>query len=181
MAIEGKTFDVWLIQEFSGAATDMPIVEWVENVKLVCELCAMKNVERILPLRLRGRSLAIYRQLSAEQKADAEQIKQALITAYAIDAFNAYDQFVTRQLRPDETVDEFFDELRRLARLVGGPLPEHLLTCTFVSGLPQHVKHLLRTSSRMETMSAEQLLTRARAIMTDNEGQTNTFRIKGAH
>ena len=69
-----------------------------------------------------------------------------------------------------ETVDEFFAELRRLARLIGGPLPEHWLTCAFVSGLPQHVKHLLRASSRIETMSAEQLLTQARAVMTDNKG-----------
>ena len=92
-------FDIRLIPEFSGAVTDMPIVEWVENVELVCELCAIKNVECVLPLRSRGGALAIYRQLSAEQKADTEQIKQALITTYATDAFNAYDQFVTRQLR----------------------------------------------------------------------------------
>ena len=163
-------FGVRLIPVFSGAATDMPIVEWVENVELVCELCTMKNVERVLPLRLRRGALAIYRQLSAEQKADAEQIKLALITANATDALNAYDQFVTRQLRPDETVDKFFAELRRLARLVGGPLLERWLTFAFVSGLPQHVKHLLRASSRMETMSAELLLTRVRAVMTDNEG-----------
>ena len=108
LAMEGKIFDVRLIPEFSGAATDMPIVEWVENVELVCELFAMKNVECVLPLRLQGGAFAVYRQLSAEQKADAEQIKQALITAYAADAFNAYDQFVTRNLRPGETVDEFF-------------------------------------------------------------------------
>ena len=88
-------FDVRLILEFSGVAIDMPIVEWVENVELVCNLCAVKNVNRVLPLRLRGGALAIYRQLSMEQKADAEQIKQALITAYATDAFNAYDQFIT--------------------------------------------------------------------------------------
>ena len=94
-AMEGKMFDDRLIPEFSGVATDMPIVEWVENVELVCELCSMKNVECVLPLRLRRRALAIYRQLSAEQKADAEQIKQALITAYATDAFNVYDQFIT--------------------------------------------------------------------------------------
>ena len=164
LAMEGKMFDVRLILEFSGATTDTPIVEWVEDVELVCELCAMKNVERILPLRLEGGALAIYRLLSAEQKADAEQIKQAHITANATDAFNAYDQFVTRQLRPGETVDEFFTELRRLARLVGGPRLERWLTRAFVSGLPQ------RASSGMETMSAEQLLTRARAVMTDNEG-----------
>ena len=51
--MEGKIFDVQLILEFSGAATDMLIVEWVEDVELVCELCAMKNVKRVLPLRLR--------------------------------------------------------------------------------------------------------------------------------
>ena len=67
-------------------------------------------------------------------------------------------------------VDKFFAELRRLARLVGGPLLECWLTCVFISGLPQHVRHLLCASSRMETMSAEQLLTRTRAVMTDNEG-----------
>ena len=169
LAMECKMFDVWLIPEFSRAATDMPIVKWVKNVELVCELGAMKNVERVLPLRLRGGALAIYRQLSVEQKADAKQIKQALITAYATDAFNAYDQFVTWQLHPDETVDKFFAELRRLAQLVGGPLPEHWLTCTFISGLSQRVKHLLHASSRMET---EQVLTRMRAVMTDNEGPT---------
>ena len=168
--MEGKMFDVRLIPEFIGSVIDMPIVEWIENEELVYELCTMKNVERILLLRLRGGALAIYRQLSAEQKAGAEQIKQALITADATDAFNAYDQFVTRQLRPDETVDEFFAELRRLAQLVGGPLPECWLTCPFVSGLLQHVRHLLCASSRMETISAEQLLTRTRAVMTDNEG-----------
>ena len=146
-------FDVRLIPEFSGAANDMPIVEWIENVELVCELCTMKNIERVLPLRLWGGALAIYRQLSAEQKADAEQIKQALITVYATDAFNAYDQFVTWQLRPDKAVDKFFAELRQLARLVGGPLRECWLTCAFVSGLPQHVRHLLCASSKVEMMS----------------------------
>ena len=147
--MEGKIFYVKLILEFSVAATDMPIVEWVENVELVCELCAMKNVKRVLPLRIPGGALAIYRQLSTEQKADAEQIKQALITTYAADAFDAYDQFVTQQLHPGETVDEFFAELQVLAWLVGGPLPERWLTCSFISGLPQHIKHLLRASSRM--------------------------------
>ena len=78
----------------------------------------------------------------------------------------------------------FFLELRRLAWLVGGPLPERWLTGTFVSGLPQHIKHLLQASSRMETMSAEQLFTQARAVMIDNEGPAElaaaTFSVKNA-
>ena len=45
LAMEGKKFEIWLILEFSGAATDMPIVKWIENVEIVCKLCTMKNVE----------------------------------------------------------------------------------------------------------------------------------------
>ena len=70
-----------------------------------------EQCQAVLPLRLQEGALPIYRQLSAGQKADAEQIKQALITVYATDAFNAYDQFVTRQLRHGVTVDQFFAEL----------------------------------------------------------------------
>lgn len=40
---------------------------------------------------------------------------------------------------------------------------------TFVSGLPQTLERLLRASSRIETMTLEQLLTRARAIITNNQ------------
>ena len=109
----------------------------------------------------------MYRRLRKEQRTDAEQIKQALINAYATDKFNIFDQFVTRHLRPGETVDEF---LAGLVWLVGEPLPDRWMTCAFMSGLPQHVRQLLRASSWMDTMNVEQLLTRARAIMTDDGG-----------
>ena len=48
--MDGKDFNVWLIPEFSGAMTDMPIVKWIKNVELVCKLCAMDKVECILSL-----------------------------------------------------------------------------------------------------------------------------------
>ena len=60
----GKAFNIWLIPKFSGTVMDMPIVEWLENVEMVSELCAMDRVEHILPLRLRGHALAVHRQLS---------------------------------------------------------------------------------------------------------------------
>ena len=44
-----KGFDIWLIPEFSGAANDLQIVEWIENVELVCKLCEMERVKRVLP------------------------------------------------------------------------------------------------------------------------------------
>ena len=103
----GKAFDIRLIPEFSGAVTDMPVVEWLEHVEMVWELCAMDRVEHVLPLRLRGGALTVYRQLSQKQRTDPEEIKRALMTAYAMDAFNAFDKFTARQLRQNKTMDEF--------------------------------------------------------------------------
>ena len=39
--MDGKALDVWLIPEFSSVIIDMPIVEWIKNVELVCDLCIM--------------------------------------------------------------------------------------------------------------------------------------------
>lgn len=71
-------FDIRLIPEFSGVGTNLPIMELTEKIELVCELCNMRRIERILPLQLRGRALAVYRQLSKQQMSDVKQIKQAL-------------------------------------------------------------------------------------------------------
>ena len=164
-----RLFDVRLIPEYSGAATDLPIVEWLEQVELMCELCNMDRVECVVPLRLRGGAMAVYRQLSKEQRADMAQLKRALMTAFAMDAYVAFDQFVTRRLRPGETVDVFLAELQRLALLVGEPPPDRWIACAFVSGLPPRVRQLLRSTSRMDAMTLSQLLDRARAILTDSE------------
>ena len=44
----GKAFDIRLIPESSGTTTDIPIAEWIKNMELVCELCAMDRVEHVL-------------------------------------------------------------------------------------------------------------------------------------
>ena len=49
-----RQFDVWLIPEFSGAATEKPILEWLEDLELTSELCEISKIERVLPLRLKG-------------------------------------------------------------------------------------------------------------------------------
>ena len=167
----GKAFDIRLIPGFSGTVMDRPVVEWLEHVEMVCELCAMERVEHVLPLRLQSGALAVYRQLSQEQRTDPEEIKRALMTAYVMDAFNAFDEFTALRLQQNVTVDEFLAYLHRLTRLVGEPLPEHWMICAFVSGLLQNVRQLLRASSRMQTMTLKQLLTRASTVMTDNQGQ----------
>ena len=100
---------------------------------------------------------------------DSEKIKLALKTAFAVDAFTAYELFVARRLQPGETVDVYLAELRRLAVPFAG-LPEKALVCAFVAGLPDGAKQLLRAGSRMDDLPLTHILARARAILKDESG-----------
>ena len=71
-----------------------------------------------------------------------------------------------RRLQPGETVDVFLAELRRLAVPFRG-LSGKMLACAFVAGLPDTVKQLLRAGSRMDELPLAHILTRAKAILTD--------------
>ena len=73
------------------------------------------------------------------------------------------------RLQPGETVDVFLAELRRLAVPFGG-LSDNMLSCAFVAGLPDTVKQLLRAGSRMDELPLAHILTRARAVLTDEVG-----------
>lgn len=74
-----------------------------------------------------------------------EEIKRAFMTACATDALNAFDQFVAQQFRC------MLDGVRICIRSA------------------KHIRQLLRVPSWMETMTVEQLLTQAQAIMTDDK------------
>ena len=163
----GKVFDFQLIPEFHGVSSHHTVSEWLEQVEPVCEMCGVDNVERVLSLRLRGGALSVYRQLTRDQRKDLQQVKQALLVAFALDPFVAFDIFVSRRLRPGETVDEYFGDLQNLARLIEENTSDWWLSCAFVSGLLDPVRRQLRGSSRMEHMTQEQIFASARALMME--------------
>ena len=157
-----------LMPEFSGDATQN-VVEWLEKAELVCNLRGIAHVESVISLRLTGGAFAVYQQLPDADKRDSGKITKALRTAFAVDSFTAYEQFVGRRLQPGETVDVFLAELRRLAVPFGG-LSDKMLACASVAGLPDTVKQLLRAGSRMDELPLANILTRARAVLTDEVG-----------
>lgn len=109
-----RQFEIKLIPEFSDTS-GQPVVEWTENVELVCELSKITKIKQILPLHLEGGTLAVYRQVSKEQESDIERV---LLTAFRTNQFTAYDQFQTWRLWPGKTVDVFLAELKKLAILI---------------------------------------------------------------
>lgn len=162
-----ESFDIRLIPEFDGTGTQT-ITEWLEKLEIVCQLRGVEAVENVIPLRLSGGAFAVYQQIGLEDRKHVGKVKEALLTAFAVDAFAAYEQFTARRLKPGESVDVFLADLRRLAKLFGG-LSETGLACAFIVGLPDSVRQLLRAGSRMESLSLTQLLTRARAVLADEE------------
>ena len=74
-----------------------------------------------------------------------------------------------RRLLPGETVDVFLAELPRLAVPFGG-VSDKMLAYACVAGLRDTLRQLLRAGSRMYELPLAHILTRARAVLTDEVG-----------
>ena len=95
--------DLRLILEFDG--TTQPVSEWLEKLEIVCELLGITDLHRIVPLRLKDGAFAVYQQLTAQQKETFAEIKNALLSAFALDKFQAYERFIERKKQSGEPVD----------------------------------------------------------------------------
>ena len=160
-----------LMPDFNGDGS-ASIHEWLEKVELVCELRGITNVEKVVPLRLTGKAFAVYQQLKKKDKSDFSAIKSALIGAFGVDQFTAYDAFVNRRLGVGESVDVYLADLRKLASSFGG-VSEKVLSCAFVAGLPDATKQLLKAGARIEAMNLNDILLRARAVSVDELKEPN--------
>ena len=72
----------------------------------------------VLPMRLSGGAFAVYQQLGEKEKKEYKAIKKPLLDAFAVDRFQVYNEFISRKLRPGESVDVYLADLRRLADIV---------------------------------------------------------------
>ena len=163
MAPVSAAFDVRLVAEYDGTGD---VVEWFTRAELICGLRGVR-VETVLPLRLTGGAFAVWSQMPAASRTDPDAIKAALYAAFALDQFAAYDAFASRRLQPGEPADVYLADLRRLAELFGG-VPERALACSFVAGLPEAVRQVIRAGSRAESLDLASVLARARAVLSDD-------------
>ena len=56
-----------------------------------------------------------HQQLTAQQKESFTEIKNALLSAFSLDKFQAYGRLVERKKQNGEPVDVYLAELRRMA------------------------------------------------------------------
>ena len=58
LTMASRQFDIQLISEFSATATDMPIMEWLEDLELTCELCEITKGSATMTKRCGPRNIS---------------------------------------------------------------------------------------------------------------------------
>lgn len=162
IAAMDKTTDTF-IRTFEGRGD---VATWLKKLELVAKIKKIKNIACLIPLYLEGDAFCVFDQLTDAEKEDADAIKKALRDAFGKNTFSAYDSFRQRSWTPDETVDAFLADLRRLARLAGIHSDE-LIRCAFVCGLPADVSSRLRAGARILKEDLSAILTQARVLMEE--------------
>ena len=124
-----------------------------------------RSFSLIIPLFLEGSAFALYEQLGESQKTSAKDIEKALLDAFAIDGFQAYEQFRDRRWNDGESVDVYLASLRQLMNLANIE-SEELLLRAFITGLPDEISKQLRAQVKIFGISLQDALNHARVLMT---------------
>jgi hypothetical protein len=148
-----------IVQQFDGSSD---FAEWVQKVELVAKLQKVGNLAAFVPLFLTGGAFAVYQGLDEVTRSDYGRLKSALLAAFSLNAFSAYEQLTTRSLRSGESVDVYLAELSKLQSLIG----DRLLVCAFVAGLPSEAKRQLIAACSLSELRLQDVTEKARRLVT---------------
>ena len=93
-----------IIRSFNGEGD---VVEWLKKIKLVCKMQKIENIASLIPLFLQGSAFSVYEQMDEQDKENEDKIEEALLNAFSIDQFSAYEMFTRRRWKDSESVDVF--------------------------------------------------------------------------
>ena len=151
------------IDDYSGGED---VVQWLNRTEILCDLQG-SDIVKVLPLKLKGDAFTVYAQMSARDRSSYQVVKEALYSAFAPDAIGAYEEFAARRLKSGEAVDVFLADLRRLSSLFGG-VSDRTLICSFISGLPFHVREAVGGGCRVQDLTIDSVLTKARRAVRND-------------
>jgi hypothetical protein len=150
-----------LIRQYDGSGD---FLEWVKKLELVARLQKVENLEQFIPLFLSGGAFAVYQSLSEETQMDYEAMKKELTSAFSLNQFKAYEEFMNRRLGVGEPVDVYLADLSRLGTLVSSDVNEEWLKCAFVCGLPDDMKKQLLGVCTLTQMTLHDVVEKARGL-----------------
>jgi len=139
--------------------------EWLERLEHVASLQAVADRARFLPLFLTGGAFSVYQTIVEQDKQDYKKVREALLQAFAVNSFQAYEQLMTRKLGIDEHVDVYASAVKRLVSLVRGKPDDILAKHAFVAGLPEGVRHQLHAACSLTDMTLAEVIAKARTLV----------------
>lgn len=144
--------------------------EWFTRFEICCVANDWDDTvkARKMPTLLEGEALAVYLDLSEDEKKDYKVARQKLIDRLGPMKFTSLDEFHARKLHPGESLSVF---LHTLKRMLTQAMPEsdaatrqQLLRHQFLSGLPSPVSKQLRAAGTVDDLDA--IVQRAKLLMT---------------
>jgi len=151
-----------MVPSFDGRGD---VTVWLKKVKLVAKLRGITDLHAVIPLYLDGPAFALYEELPEDAKDKVDRIENALLSAFAMNKFQAYEALQRRKWKGEaETVDVYLSDIRKLAKLAGIN-DEEMIRCAFVVGFPAEISAQLRSSDRSMTCDLNELLERARMLI----------------
>ena len=126
----------------------------------------IEDVSQIIPLFLEGSAYAVYSQLDKATQENAGDLETALLNAFSMNAFQAYEELRKRVWSDNEPVDVFLADLKRLARLANIS-DVNVIQCAFIVGLPPIVSGQMRASAQISKATLPTLVEQARVLMTE--------------
>lgn len=123
--------------------------EWFQRFEICCAANQWNNEKKALklPTLLEGEALAVWLELSTEQRTDYAVAKEHLITKMAPTEFVSLEEFHSRKMQPGEAIVLYLYDLKRLLQQAMPELKANahksLLLHQFLSGLPPSISRQL--------------------------------------
>lgn len=163
-----------IVRPFDGSND---FFEWVQRLELIGQLQGVENMAKFVPLFISGGAFSVYNGLSAEEKNDYGLLKKALMKAFSIDQFVAFERLKERKLVQNESVDVYLADIKRLVTLSCKSTPledcKELIKTAFVSGLNRTVKCQIKSACALNSLTLEAVVERTRSVLSVTENGDN--------
>lgn len=158
------------IKTFNGSGD---VSAWITRVELVSKMTQNTNLATLIPLHLDGGALAVYMEMTEEEKADGDKLKDKLLEVFGDGAFKSYGKLVTHRY-DGSSVDVYMNQLKTFARIVGlkGDAQTIIVKHAFIRGMPESVSVSLQQIHDVKNVSLQVVIERARILM---ENKTESY------
>ena len=149
-----------VVNKFTGDGK-RDVSKWLDDVERHCRLETVQP-EEIIEFLLDGNALRLYQSMRVLEASDWTRVRGLLLRQYGLSRQQAYESLVSRRLQPDEAVDVYLDDLRRLASQICLTEADELVRLQFVRGLPAALHQHVELMPGVDAMGLNELVERVR-------------------